>query len=147
MKTMMHSRQAFCRLGLKAVVCMMGVLVGGMSGCGKKEVPAGQTPSIPEAAPAVAASSSEGWVEMQTLGPSKWVAIDGAADLSWNDERGVMRIGVGTDLNGVRWTGPMPTVPYVVELEARRMNGSDFLCGLTFPVRSGKECVSLIVGG
>ncbi len=56
-------------------------------------------------------------------------------------------IEVGTDLNGVRWTGPVPVAPYVVELEARRMSGNDFFCGLTFPVRTGTECVSLIVGG
>lgn len=84
---------------------------------------------------------------METLGQGKWVAIEGAADLEWADESRVMRIGVGTYLNGVRWTGTLPTVPYVLELEARRMSGSDFFCGLTFPVRSGTECVSLIVGG
>ena len=144
---MMHSMQASCRFGLTAVACMMGVLVGGMSGCGKKEAPADHTPSISEAAPPVATSSSEGGVEMQTLGQGKWVAIEGAADLEWDDESRVMRIGVGTDLNGVRWTGTLPTVPYVVELEARRMSGSDFFCGLTFPVRTGTESVSLIVGG
>ncbi|MBC7771547.1 MAG: hypothetical protein H7210_03530, partial [Pyrinomonadaceae bacterium] len=126
---------------------MMGVLVGGMSGCEKKEeAPAGHAPSIPEAMPTVTTSSSEGWTEMQTLGPGKWVAIEGAADLAWNDTSRVMRIGVGTYLNGVRWTGPIPTVPYVVELEARRLSGSDFFCGLTFPVRTGTESVSLILG-
>ena len=80
-------------------------------------------------------------------GPGKWVAIEGAADLARNDKSRVMRIGVGTYLNGVRWTGPIPTVPYVVELEARRLSGSDFFCGLTFPVRTGTESVSLILGG
>jgi hypothetical protein len=84
---------------------------------------------------------------MEKLEPGKWAAIEGAADLEWNDESRVMRIGVGTDLNGVRWTGAMPAKPYVVELEARRMSGSDFFCGLTFPVRSENECVSFIIGG
>jgi hypothetical protein len=91
--------------------------------------------------------AAEEWVTMETLAPGKWVAIEGAADLEWDEENAVLRIGVGTDLNGVRWTGTLPTVPYVIELEARRMSGSDFFCGLTFPVRSGKDCVSLIVGG
>lgn len=86
-------------------------------------------------------------MEMETLEPDKWQAIEGAADLEWDHESRVMRISVGTDLNGVRWSGPLPSVPYEVELEARRMSGSDFFCGLTFPVRSGKECVTLIVGG
>jgi hypothetical protein len=84
---------------------------------------------------------------MESLEPDKWVPIEGAADLEWNDKEGVMRIGVGTDLNGVRWNGPLPAVPYAVELEARRVSGSDFFCGLTFPVRTGSECVTLIVGG
>ena len=86
-------------------------------------------------------------MEMEMLGPGKWVAIEGAADLEWSAESRVLRIGAGTDLNGVRWTGTLPAAPYAVELEARRMSGSDFFCGLTFPVRTGTECVSLIVGG
>ena len=45
---------------------------------------------------------------METLGPGRWVAIDGAADLEWDDESRVMRIGVGTDLNGVRWPRSLP---------------------------------------
>lgn len=86
-------------------------------------------------------------MQMETLGPGKWVAIEGAADLEWNAESRVLRIGVGTDLNGVRWMGPLPVAPYAVELEARRISGNDFFCGLTFPVRTETECVSLIVGG
>lgn len=147
MKTVLRLRQVSGRFGLTVMVCLMGVLVGGTSGCGKKEASADQAPSISEGAPAAATNSSEGWMEMETLGPGNWEAINGAADLGWNAESNVMRIGVGTDLNGVRWTGPVPVAPYVVELEARRMSGNDFFCGLTFPARTGTECVSLIVGG
>lgn len=124
----------------------MGVLVGGMPGCRQKEEFPEQVAARAESSPADMTTSTE-WVEMETLLPGKWAAIEGAADLEWDGESHVMRIGVGTDLNGVRWTGTLPPVPYVVELEARRISGSDFFCGLTFPVRSGKECVTLIVGG
>ena len=51
------------------------------------------------------------------------------------------------DLNGVCWKGVLPAAPYLIELEARRISGSDFFCGLTFPVRSGENCVTLVVGG
>jgi hypothetical protein len=51
-------------------------------------------------------------MKMETLAPGAWTAIEGAADLGWDDESGVMRIGIGTELNGVRWTGPMPVTPY-----------------------------------
>jgi hypothetical protein len=136
---MMHAMRVFCRSALTAMAC--AVLAGGISGCDKK------TDDMPEHEIAAATTSTETWVEMEKLEPGKWTAIEGAADLEWNDESRVMRIGVGTDLNGVRWTGAMPAKPYVVELEARRMSGSDFFCGLTFPVRSENECVSFIIGG
>jgi hypothetical protein len=49
-------------------------------------------------------------------------------------------------LTGVTYTGPLPaTMSYEIELEARRINGSDFFCGLTFPV--GSSHATLIVGG
>lgn len=129
---------------MKRPMLAMTILCVGMAGCGKKKMPA---ETIPPAEANHAPANTGGWVEMEKLEPGKWQAIEGAADLEWNDENSVLKIGIGTDLNGARWTGPLPTVPYVVELEARRMSGSDFFCGLTFPVRSGKECVSLIVGG
>lgn len=132
---------------LSAMLCSLGILVGGICGCGKKEtITAAHDPAPAAATPALAAAVTP-WVEMKTLAPGKWTAIEGAADVAWNDETRVMQIGIGTELNGVRWTGPMPVTPYAVELEARRMSGSDFFCGLTFPVRTGSESVSLIVGG
>lgn len=135
-----RSEQVSCRFGLTVLVCSVAILIGG---CEKKKSPSAPVSPVPESAP----QAADGWVEMETLSPGKWMAIEGAADVEWDDESRVMRIGIGTDLNGARWTGPLPTTPYAVELEARRMSGSDFFCGLTFPVRTGSECVSLIVGG
>jgi hypothetical protein len=149
MKIVIRLGREFRRIRPTVLVCALGFLAGGMSGCRQKDVPDEDATSIPETTPAPTApkASAEGWLEMESLSPGKWVAIEGAADLEWDDESRVLRIGVGTDLNGVRWTGSVPSVPYAVELEARRMSGSDFFCGLTFPVRTGKDCVSLIVGG
>jgi hypothetical protein len=149
MKIMTHCLKTSRRTGLTALICAMGVVVGGMSGCRQKEAPSEQSPvlSDPAPAPTGAPSSADDGMRMESLDPGSWMAIEGAADVEWDDENRVMRIGVGTDLNGVRWTGPLPTVPYAVELEARRISGSDFFCGLTFPVRSGAEHVTLILGG
>jgi hypothetical protein len=144
MGIMTQSMEAACRSGLTAVVCAIGVLAGGLTGCRQKE--AGPIRKLEPASTDVT-TAADGWVAMEAPGPEKWVPIDGAGDVEWDNEGRVMRIGVGTDLNGARWTGPLPAVPYAVELEARRISGSDFFCGLTFPVRSGEECVSLIVGG
>ena len=51
----------------------------------------------------------------------------------------------GTDLTGLRWKGKVLEDNYEIAFDARRVDGSDFFCGLTFPV--GKEHVTLILGG
>jgi len=123
--------------------------VGALAGCGREEnvvdADAAQSEAVVESA--AADLPVDGWTAMDTLAAGRWEPIPGAQELEWDDDVGVLRIDFGTDLNGVRWTGPLPTVPYQVELEARRMSGNDFFCGLTFPVRSGAEHVTLIVGG
>jgi len=49
-------------------------------------------------------------------------------------------------LTGINYVGgEIPTVDYELRLEAQRLEGTDFFCGLTFPVRDA-HC-SLIVGG
>jgi len=58
---------------------------------------------------------------------------------------GAMILGAGSDLTGVQWGGEMLKTDFTVSLEARRVDGSDFFCGLTFPV--GEGYVSLILGG
>ena len=51
----------------------------------------------------------------------------------------------GEDMTGIRWAGPLRRMDYEITLEARRLDGMDFFCGLTFPV--GDAPCSLIVGG
>jgi hypothetical protein len=58
---------------------------------------------------------------------------------------GELRLGVGSDLTGVTIDRPIPRTNYEVTLEAKRVEGSDFFCGLTFPVK--KDPCSLILGG
>lgn len=48
-------------------------------------------------------------------------------------------------MTGITWTNDLPRMNYEITLEAMRVAGSDFFCGLTFPV--GKDPCSLIVGG
>ncbi|MFH1302836.1 MAG: DUF1080 domain-containing protein [Planctomycetota bacterium] len=54
---------------------------------------------------------------------------------------------MGVDLTGVTLTDAkkMPLTNYEVELEAKRVDGTDFFCGLTFPVK--KDPCSFILGG
>lgn len=51
----------------------------------------------------------------------------------------------GEPLTGVTWTRDFPRDEYEVRLEAVRLLGTDFFCGLTFPV--GDSHCSLILGG
>lgn len=61
-------------------------------------------------------------------------------------ENGVLKIPMGADLSGITWTnGGLPNVDYEIELEAMKEDGSDFFCGLTFPVKD--SFCSLILGG
>ena len=58
---------------------------------------------------------------------------------------GSMVLGFGSSLTGVTYKGEVPTNDYELSLEAKRLDGVDFFCGLTFPVQ--KSHCSLIVGG
>ena len=60
-------------------------------------------------------------------------------------EEGQIVLAMGSDLTGITWVEEFPSVSYEVTLEARRLAGNDFFCGLTFPV--DKSPCSLIVGG
>ena len=51
----------------------------------------------------------------------------------------------GGELSGVTWTGPVATMDYEINLDAMRLEGHDFFCGVTFPFDQ-THC-SLIVGG
>ena len=92
-----------------------------------------------------ASSSKKEWIEL----PSKdWMPIvfGGEGITEWKDD--VLSIGAGAELSGVQFVGEeLPTMPYELELNAKKIMGSDFFCGLTFPISSKKECVTLILGG
>lgn len=60
-------------------------------------------------------------------------------------DNGVVYIEKGNDMTGIRWTGPLAKRNYEISLEAMRVDGRDFFCGLTFPV--GDDPCSFIVGG
>jgi hypothetical protein len=65
----------------------------------------------------------------------------------FKDGRGAIVIEKGTTLSGITWRrgGSLPRTNYEISLEAMKLEGSDFFCGLTFPV--GKSACSFIVGG
>ncbi|MBK8881958.1 MAG: DUF1080 domain-containing protein [Bacteroidales bacterium] len=75
-----------------------------------------------------------GW-EVTNFGPQGPVSVSG----------GEIILGMGDGCTGITWKGDFPSLNYEVSLEARRVEGNDFFCGITFP--AGKDPCSLIVGG
>ena len=76
------------------------------------------------------------WADVQFGGQGETALVDG-----------VFSFGLGVELTGIRFEDSIPELPYELEFEARKLTGTDFFCGLTFPVRSEKECLTLILGG
>ncbi|MCL5097907.1 MAG: DUF1080 domain-containing protein [Candidatus Omnitrophica bacterium] len=74
-----------------------------------------------------------------------WKSTDFAGHGEVKIEKGQILLEMGSDMTGVTWTNPVVKMNYEVSLDAMRVDGSDFFCGLTFPV-SNSPC-SLIVGG
>src|SRR5690606_6791411 len=60
-------------------------------------------------------------------------------------ENGAMQLAMGSPLTGVTLTAPPPSGNYELEVVAARIEGTDFFCGLTFPV--GDNHLTLILGG
>ena len=88
---------------------------------------------------------SPGWESLfdgKTL--KGWKATDfaGRGEVKVKDGQIIMEMGVMT---GITWTNPVTRMNYEISVEAMRVDGGDFFCGLTFPV--GNDPCSLIVGG
>jgi len=58
---------------------------------------------------------------------------------------GLVLLKMGDPFTGINYTNEFPKMNYEVALDAARVMGSDFFCGLTVPV--GDSFCSLIVGG
>ncbi len=81
--------------------------------------------------------------EGKTLQGWKKTEFGGEGEVAVKDARIV--IAMGSPMSGITWTGEFPKIDYEISLEAMRVDGSDFFCGLTFPV--GDSPCSFIVGG
>jgi hypothetical protein len=78
--------------------------------------------------------SLTGW-EITNFGPQGPVYVSS----------GSIYLEMGDAITGINLTKEFPTQNYEVELEAKRVTGNDFFCGMTFPVND--SFCSLIIGG
>jgi Domain of Unknown Function (DUF1080) len=99
----------------------------------KKELP-GNTPGIGDITVNFDGTPLKGW-EITNFGPQ--------GPVSMSDDQIIL--GMGEGCTGITWKGDFPTSDYEVSLDAKRVEGNDFFCGMTFPV--GKDPCTLIIGG
>lgn len=78
-----------------------------------------------------------------------WQSVDigGSGEVELED--GALVIKQGDSVSGAIYkkADKLPLTNYEITLEARRTQGVDFFCGLTFPVGSVKTCATLVIGG
>ena len=80
----------------------------------------------------------------KSLDDWKTTAFGGQGDVYTED--GQLMLDFGSSLTGVTYQGQeLPRNNYELRLQAQRIEGTDFFCGLTFPVHDAH--LSLIVGG
>jgi len=85
------------------------------------------------------------WKSLEIRPGGSWVPCQFGGDGTVELKDGVISLGFGDPLTGVRWEGEFPKIDYEISLEARRTSGFDFFCGLTLPVDDQR--FSLILGG
>lgn len=98
-------------------------------------------------APAPADAAEAKWRSLfdgKTL--KNWKESEFGAAGSVTVEGGQILIGKGEPLTGITWDGPaLPKMNYEVRLQGQRVDGDDFFCALTFPVK--EDSCSLVLGG
>ncbi len=91
--------------------------------------------------------SADGWISLfdgKTLGQWKSTQFGGEGEVALDG--GAINLAMGAAMTGVTWQGEPPAkMNYEIELMAKRTEGHDFFCGLTFPY--GDSPCTLVVGG
>jgi hypothetical protein len=75
-----------------------------------------------------------------------WKATEFGGEGPAEVEDGQIIVHSGATLSGVNWTGPaLPKENFEIELDAMKLDGSDFFLGLTFPYKN--DFATLVLGG
>jgi hypothetical protein len=126
---------------ISCLTCVvLAILLTSVSGSVWADPPAQQSNEA-DAAKKSTEESAKAWKPL--AGKWKVCQFGGDGNVEITDE--LIKLGLGDPLTGIRWEGDVLREGYELELEARRTDGFDFFCGLTFPV--GEDHVTLIMGG
>jgi hypothetical protein len=123
------------------VYCCVYIVVAGLilfSGCSDSKTSGNKVPSViverTDTSFLFDGNTLDGW-EITNFGPQGPVYVSG----------GEIILGMGDGCTGITWKKAFPRTDYELTLDARRISGNDFFCGITFP--AGKNPCTLIVGG
>ncbi len=109
-----------------------------------KPAPAPKKEAAPSPKPAPK-DKSKALFDGKSLGKWKPVQFGGEGEVFVN-EQGELEFGFGAVMTGVVWSEETPaTLNYEVTLDAKKISGNDFFCGLTLPYKDTH--FSFIVGG
>lgn len=122
----------------------LGVALAINAGCAADKKPAAPPAKAPAPAATAKVSAPGSLFDGKTL--TGWISSDFVGRGSVTVSNGQINLGMGS-MTGITWTNTnnLPRMNYEISLDAMRVDGSDFFCGLTFPV--GKDPCSFIVGG
>ena len=89
------------------------------------------------------------WVLFDGKSLDDWETVDIGASGTIEQEEDALIINQGDSLSGLLYkrAAELPVTNYEISLEAKRLQGVDFFCGLTFPVGDLKTCATLVCGG
>jgi hypothetical protein len=107
-------------------------------------------PSVPgnDWQPLFDGETLKGWkvIEFVARGEVLVKPVVSAKDKATNSvARSAIFLEAGDMLTGIKWTQEVPKTNYEISLLAMKVDGSDFFCGLTFPVRD--SFCTFVVGG
>lgn len=74
-----------------------------------------------------------------------WEVVDFGGHGNVKITDGCIILDKGLGITGIKWIKDFPETNYEVSLEAKRVGGSDFFCGVTFPVKESFN--TLVIGG
>jgi hypothetical protein len=77
---------------------------------------------------------------------TNWKSSDFGGEGPVSIDDGKIIVKAGSTLSGINWTGAeLPKENYEIELDAMKLDGSDFFAALTFPYK--KDYATLVLGG
>ena len=77
--------------------------------------------------------------------PQNWSESNFGSNGEIHFSPNLLKLDMGDPITGITWNKKFPKQNYEISLEAKRTQGNDFFCGLTFPVN--EDFCSLIISG